>query len=237
METISFEQLAEKLNGKLWVKGDLKRIYLDEGFNTKKMSTKTYVYERQDGSWGVSCRIECPSQNDNWITSQEDKVIESVETRIDHIVKQLNVELVEYKIIEDKAEVLVKANTDAEPVWFTESDFNDEFGDYPADVFGGKLEEELEAIYEKKREERRIVNEKKEAEKALEAKEKTVRNTDINLSEGKSADFEIGKTYNHSNFGNGICEAEDDNTVVINFPSVGQKKLLKKFIKLTLVNE
>ena len=237
METISFEQLAEKLNGKLWVKGDLKRIYLDEGFNTKKMSTKTYVYERKDGSWGVSCRIECPSQNDNWITSQEDKVIESVETRIDHIVKQLNVELVEYKIIEDKAEVLVKANTDAEPVWFTESDFNDEFGDYPADVFGGKLEEELEAIYEKKREERRIVNEKKEAEKALEAKEKTVRNTDINLSEGKSADFEIGKTYNHSNFGNGICEAEDDNTVVINFPSVGQKKLLKKFIKLTLVNE
>lgn len=239
METISFEQLAEKLNGKLWVKGDLKRIYLDEGYNTKKMSTKTYVYEKQDGSWGVSCRIECPSQNDNWITSQEDKVIEGVEKSIENIIKISTIELVEYKILEETsgAMVYVKRTADAEPSWFTEEVFYEEFGSYPADVFGGKLEEELEAIYEKKREERRIVNEKKEAEKALEAKEKTVRNTDINLSEGKSADFEIGKTYNHSNFGNGICEAEDDNTVVINFPSVGQKKLLKKFIKLTLVNE
>ena len=38
MKTVTIETLAEKLEGKLWVKGDLKRIYLDSGYNTKKMS-------------------------------------------------------------------------------------------------------------------------------------------------------------------------------------------------------
>lgn len=36
IKTISIETLAEKINGKLWVKGDLKRIYLDCGFETLK---------------------------------------------------------------------------------------------------------------------------------------------------------------------------------------------------------
>lgn len=73
----TIEQLAEKLNGKVWVKGDLKRIYLDRGFNTKKMSTKTYVYE-QDGKFKVSCYIECPSQPFAWIKSQQQEVIDSL---------------------------------------------------------------------------------------------------------------------------------------------------------------
>lgn len=234
METISFEQLAEKLNGKLWTKGDMKRIYLDEGYNTKKMSTKTYVYERQDGSWGVSCRIECPSQNDNWITSQEDKVIEGVEKEIENIIKISTLELVEYKILEEKAEamVYVKRNADAEPSWFTEEIFYDEFGSYPADVFGGNVEADLEVVYEKRREAVRIENEKKASEK----KESTV-NFDIKPAEGVLTDYEIGKTYNHSRFGNGICEAEDEKNIVINFSSEGQKKFIKNFVKLTLVNE
>lgn len=53
MKTVTIETLAEKLEGKLWVKGDLKRIYLDSGYNTKKMSTKTYVYQKENGTYVV----------------------------------------------------------------------------------------------------------------------------------------------------------------------------------------
>ena len=85
MATITFEQLAEKLNGKIWTKGDLKRIYLDRGYNTKKMSTKTYV-EEVDGEFVVKCFIDCPSQAWNWIKSQQEEVIESVEKNIEEII-------------------------------------------------------------------------------------------------------------------------------------------------------
>ncbi|WP_220761705.1 hypothetical protein [Flavobacterium sp. UMI-01] len=96
--TITLQELATKLNGKYWEKGDLKRVYLEEGYNTKKMSTKTYVYERKDGTFGVSCRIECPSQNDNWITSQEDMIIEGVEKAIEEILNPVDEnEVVEVK--------------------------------------------------------------------------------------------------------------------------------------------
>ena len=80
---ITFEQLAEKLNGKIWTKGELKRIYLDRGFNTKKMSTKTYVFQKEDGTYGVSCYIECPSQAFAWIKSQQQEVIENVMSDIE----------------------------------------------------------------------------------------------------------------------------------------------------------
>lgn len=83
MNTLSLEQLAEKLNGKLWIKEDKKRIYLDRGYNTKKMSTKTYVYQREDGSFGVSCYIDCPSQAYQWIQSQQEEVIKGVEESIE----------------------------------------------------------------------------------------------------------------------------------------------------------
>jgi hypothetical protein len=63
MTTISIEQLTEKIGGKLWVKDDLKRIYLNEaGWNTKKMSTKTFVFQDESGAFKVSCHVECPSQ-------------------------------------------------------------------------------------------------------------------------------------------------------------------------------
>lgn len=83
MKSLSIEQLAEKLGGKLWIKGDLKRVYLDRGYNTKKMSTKTYVYQREDGSFGVSCYIDCPSQAYQWIQSQQEEVIKGVEESIE----------------------------------------------------------------------------------------------------------------------------------------------------------
>lgn len=90
METtpkITIEELAVKLNGKMWAKGDLKRIYLDRGYNTKKMSTKTYVEETATGNFNVKCFVECPSQDYNWCKSQAEIVIEGVEEDIEEIVK------------------------------------------------------------------------------------------------------------------------------------------------------
>ena len=91
METtpkITIEELAVKLNGKMWTKGDLKRIYLDRGYNTKKMSTKTYVFEK-DGEFIVSCYIDCPSQAYQWIESQQNEVKESVYSQIEEILNPI----------------------------------------------------------------------------------------------------------------------------------------------------
>jgi len=101
MKNLTIEQLAEALKGKLWVKGDLKRIYLDKGYNTKKMSTKTYVYQREDGTFGVSCYIDCPSQPWNWIKSQQDEIIERVEESIEAAIYELENPGADY--YEDKA--------------------------------------------------------------------------------------------------------------------------------------
>lgn len=98
IKTISIELLAEKLNGNLWIKGDMKRIYLDRGWNTKKMSTKTYVYQRQDGTFGVSCTIDCPSQDPAWISSQEEEIVEPLTERIDEIIEEDGFEIVNPQI-------------------------------------------------------------------------------------------------------------------------------------------
>lgn len=87
MKNITIEQLAEKLNGNLWVKGDLKRIYLDEGYNTKKMRTQTFVWQNDNGDFLVSCKIECPSQSFQWIVSQEKEIKERVYSTIENLLK------------------------------------------------------------------------------------------------------------------------------------------------------
>ena len=85
--TTNIYELAEKLNAKVWEKGDMKRIYLnDEGYNTKKMSTKTFIWQDETGDFKVSVRIECPSQPWNWIKSQEQEVREWVLKRIDRAI-------------------------------------------------------------------------------------------------------------------------------------------------------
>jgi hypothetical protein len=87
-QNVTIEQLAEKFGTTVWTKGELKRIYLnDEGYNTKKMSTKTFIYEK-DGEFKVSCKIECPSQPYQWISSQEDEVKESVYNRIEWFISE-----------------------------------------------------------------------------------------------------------------------------------------------------
>lgn len=86
---ISIEQLAERLGENVWVKGDLRRIYLNEaGWNTKKMRTKTFIFEK-DGEFMVSCKIECPSQPYQWIESQEQEVKDSVYNEIKNAIADL----------------------------------------------------------------------------------------------------------------------------------------------------
>jgi hypothetical protein len=85
-QKMTLEILAEKLNGKVWIKGDMKRVYLDRGYNTKKMSTKTYIYQKEDGTFGVSCYIECPSQPLSWIKSQQVETINAVMSEIEEVL-------------------------------------------------------------------------------------------------------------------------------------------------------
>lgn len=230
IKTISIEKLAEKINGKLWVKGDLKRIYLNEGYNTKKMSTKTYVFQKDNGEFGVSCNIECPSQAYEWIKSQENKIIDSLNERIQNIESQSNLVLVEYKINGSQAEVLVKKDSQSEPVWFTEEEFNEEFGDYPADVFGGDLQSDLEKVYEIARNERIALSEKKKLEEESAKAEKFE-------SFKKSDDYiAIGQKVSHQRFGLGEVIDINEDIAEIKFENNehGTKKLLVKYANLEL---
>lgn len=83
MKTLT--ELNEKLKGKMWSKNGIERIYLDRGHNTKKMKTTTYV-ELKDDEFVVKCFIDCPSQDWNWIKSQQEQVIEGVEEDIETIL-------------------------------------------------------------------------------------------------------------------------------------------------------
>ena len=105
---ITIEILAEKLSGKLWIKGDVKRIYLDCGYNTKKMSTKTYVYQREDGTYGVSCYIECPSQPFEWIKSQQQEIIEGVNESIEKAIFEINNPDVDYDEHQESKRIAVE---------------------------------------------------------------------------------------------------------------------------------
>lgn len=87
---ITIEQLAERFQETVWSKGDLKRIYLkDAGYNTKKMSTKAYIWQDAQGSFRVSVHIECPSQALAWIKSQEEQLREEIESNIDRAIFEI----------------------------------------------------------------------------------------------------------------------------------------------------
>jgi hypothetical protein len=76
---LSLYELAERLGYKVWEKDDLKRIYVNEGYNTQKTSTTTFIWQDENDEFKVNCYIECPSQPWNWIRSQKEKVLERVE--------------------------------------------------------------------------------------------------------------------------------------------------------------
>lgn len=107
---ITLEQLAEKLGGKLWIKGDMKRIYLDRGYNTKKMTTKTYVFQKEDSSFGVSCFIDCPSQPFAWIKSQQEELINGVMEDIEAAIFEIENPGVDYYEFKNEEESKNKSN-------------------------------------------------------------------------------------------------------------------------------
>lgn len=149
--TMTIEQLAEKMNQKVWSKGDLKRIYLNnEGWNTKKMSTKTYIWQNEKGEFIVNCRIECPSQSYNWIDSQEQQVIDSVNRRIERILFNAENPDMDYEeYLEEKAieEKTVKLTAEQEEI----ANLNiDNVGDYirkQGYIFYHRKEETLWNMY------------------------------------------------------------------------------------------
>lgn len=135
-QEISLEQLAEKIGGKLWIKGDLKRIYLDRGYNTKKMGTKTYVYKSEDGEFKVSCNIDCSSQDYNWIKSQQQQVIDSVMEDIERSLFEIENPEADYDAHLEALEIKKEAAQEAK--WLSEKEKNQkEIAELSLDNVGG----------------------------------------------------------------------------------------------------
>jgi hypothetical protein len=84
MTTLTLEKIATELGGKLWEKGTLKRVYLDRGYNTKKMSTKVYV-EEKEGQIVVRVYIDCSNQPYSWIEQKSEELKEEIWAEIDAI--------------------------------------------------------------------------------------------------------------------------------------------------------
>lgn len=127
---LTIEQLSEKLNGSLWVKGEIKRIYLnDAGYNTKKMSTKTYVFQKDDGNFAVSCYIDCPSQSFQWIKSQQLEIISGIEKDIQAILSDTVYIMTDKNgnIVNYKGEIV---SLDLSTHYFLENDAKNSIGDH-----------------------------------------------------------------------------------------------------------
>lgn len=236
-QQMTIEQLAEKLGGNLWEKEDLKRIYLRAGHQTKKMSTKTYVYEH-NGEFRVNCSIDCPSQPYSWIASQQDQIIEGVEagiadalaTTIYYVVNadgnpvNINQNEVPLNDLEDENEFFI---SEAAAKRFFE---NNGFGE------GYKIaemdKEEFEA--ETKRMDEiffAAAAKKREEAKAAQAIEVAKKPKPAPIPETYGVECKV----KHNRFGEGTVISEEDNKVLIDFPEVGEKSLLKAFAKLEIL--
>lgn len=235
--TTSLETLAEKLNGKLWTKGDLKRIYLDEGHNTKKMSTKTFVWQDDNGEFRVSCRIECPSQAYQWINSQEEEVKQNVHAKIEEalatevfVIK--NTVTGEYEGYGDK----LLNNAD---VYYSkqkaEAAINDILSKYNYTDYSVETLDRNEFDIEVKRldEAERTANAAKQQAapapvvNAIPAKKPT-----LTIENTETPEFGVGSKVKHARFGEGTIIVESDKMVEVEFTSDGKKQLLKQFAKL-----
>jgi hypothetical protein len=228
---VSFEKLAEKLNGKVWIKGDLKRIYLDRGHNTKKMSTKTWV-EQQVDSFVVKCFVECPSQPWQWCKSQQEEVIESVENQIENIINQSNLELISFNINKETFDyvLVIKELSSDEIIEINDEDFLSKYGVSASELFGGKLEAKIEALYEKAREER-VKEQEIKAKKQEEVKKQEFQETIIPAG---------AKRVKHGKFGlASVIEInEEKGQIKLKFDdqNVGVKTLLIRFAPLEILS-
>lgn len=232
---ITIEDLAVKLNGKMWTKGDLKRIYLDRGYNTKKMSTKTYVFEKE-GRFIVVCNVECDNQPTQWCDSQEAQVIEEVESEIETAL------VTDYYLVLNNDTAMFVDDCG------TEKPMNDLYG---GDIYFFQkkaekfIEKELNGNYSVQLISResfdRQVEELDKIEKAnyvapvVEEKviEKPVFKSTITNTETPT--FGVNTKVKHSRFGIGVILAEDDERVDIEFTD-GKKNLLKRFANLQKVD-
>lgn len=114
-KTLSLQYLQKHLGGKLWEKGTMSRIYLKEGYNTKKMRTNVYVYKNSTGDFAVYCDIECDSQHSNWIASQEKEIVDQLTEKIADIVSEYGEEMLE--VSSEPVDVIVNsAILEAQPV-------------------------------------------------------------------------------------------------------------------------
>lgn len=229
---ITIEQLAEKLNGKLWVKGDLKRIYLDRGYNTKKMSTKSYIFEK-DGEFIAVCNIECPSQDWNWIKSQQQEVVEGINEDVQQAIEELTSENV-YVI-----------SKDGEFVDYFLNKFEAGNELYSSDVYYSEAraakvieENDLKGVEIKSfsKEEWSAMCAKyipKEVEEAPIERQEVMPAMPIEKKEVVS--YPIGAKVQHSRFGIGEVVSDNEKEIEITFPEIGFKKLLKAFVTLTIV--
>ncbi len=242
MQSLTIEQLAEKLNGNLWVKGNLKRIYLDKGYNTKKMSTKTFVFQNENGDFVVSCKVECSSQPWQWCKSQEDEVKESVYEQIEEILSDIA-----YIMTDKEGNYLDYAGKVTElnnsQYYYTETEAKKELDSctYYAKYITmprNEFDIEVERLDEIERPERECqeaeANAKREAEKVdvMEApKEKTKE-----LKESSTIPTEKQRV-KHAKFGLGTVKSStiDHIEVVFDNAEIGLKKLLVKFVKLEIV--
>ncbi len=98
------KKLADEIKGKYWNKGTKERVYLNRGYNTKKMKTTTYV-EQVNGNFNVRCFIDCPSQPYQWIESQQNEIIEDVENEITNIKDRLDATHI-YTLVDEQGNYL-----------------------------------------------------------------------------------------------------------------------------------
>lgn len=208
---ITLQELAEKIGGNYWEKGDLRRIYLQKGYNTKKMSTKTFVWQDENGEFKVSCKVDCPSQPWQWCKSQEDEVKEGVYEDIENALSE---------------KVFIMVNSDGKPtdtfgkeVPLTECEYHhsetrakkeiDNCADYHSYITMDREEFESEI---------------KRLKEVSAQSPKEVITTDARVK--------------HAKFGAGTVVSVDAEKIKVLFDDevVGQKEFVAKFIKLEIIN-
>lgn len=96
-----------------WEKGGKQRLYLPKkfGYNTKKMSTSAYIAIVDDKA--IACVfIDCPSQPDSWIKSQQKEFAEHLQPYVDFCNEHF-----EFGFTTESIEVIMNnATLDAQPV-------------------------------------------------------------------------------------------------------------------------
>lgn len=236
---ITLEQLAEKLGQTVWTKGDLKRIYLNNaGFNTKKMSTKTFIFQTEDGEFKVSCRIECPSQAYQWIQSQEEEVKGSIYNDIERaLATEVYLVVNENDQFIDDCGNVVKLNNIYSDYFYSHKKAENVVEEY-GKVTNGLVDMKVITmpIAEFKAEVERL-DDVERAEKSAKQSEtvstipvsKPSAKLEINNTE--TPEFGIGSKVKSPRFGEGTVIAESDKIVEVEFTE-GNKQLLKQFAKL-----